>query len=123
MTQKQKFFPKNINMTPEQIKAYVEAKVKKENEAAIRHKQLTAIYIDRIDHAFLFAKFKDSDDVAAFHYNNRPNYGVMCCDFVSFYSGILSTSEASDEGKLIWHFVDRYFQERIALKYEYVRGL
>lgn len=119
MTQKQKFFPKYVNMTPEETKAYIDENLKKEKEAAIRHKQLTAIYIDRIDDAFRDAKFKDSADVADFHFKNRPNVGVICQHFFDFYS----VSDFHNDAILVWRFLDRYFQERTDLKYEYVRGL
>lgn len=123
MTQKPKFFAPHWNMTAEERQAKIDEALKKENEAAIKHKQLTSIYIDRIDDAFRYAKFKNTADVAAFHFKNRPSLRVMSLDFVSFYDGILSVSEADDDARLVWNFVDRYFQERVDLKYEYVRGL
>lgn len=119
----QKFFPKHVNMTPEQTKAYLDEKLKIEKEAAIRHKQLTAIYIDRIDLAFSNTKFKNEDDLVAFNDEHRPNSFVFARDFVSFYDGILKPHQADNESKLVWLFVDRYYQERLELKYKYVRGL
>jgi len=123
MTQKPKFFAPHWKMTQEERQAKIDEKRKKENEAAIRHKQLTSIYIDRIDDAFRYTKFKDTADVAAFHFKYRPSQRAMSMDFVSFYDGILSACDADDESILIWRFVDRYFQERVDLKHEYVRGL
>lgn len=119
MTQKPKFFAVGNDWTPEQIKAHVEENRRKEAEAAARHKQLTEIYIDRIDDAFRDAKFKDSADVAAFHYEHRPNTGVICKHFFDYYG----VSDFHNDAMLVRSFVDRYFQSRIALKYEYVRGL
>lgn len=123
MTQKPKFFAAHLKMTAEERQAKIDEALKKENEAAIKHKQLTAIYIDRIDDAFRYTKFKDTADVAAFHFKHRPSLRSMSMDFVSFYDGILSVSEADNDAKLVWNFVDRYFQERVDLKYEYARGL
>lgn len=119
MTQKPKFFAVGNDWTPEQLKAHVEKNRKEEDEAAARHKQLTAIYIDRIDDAFRGARFKDSADVAAFHFKNRPNVGVICQHFFDFYS----SSDFHNDALLVCRFLDRYFQERIELKEEYVRGL
>lgn len=123
MTQKPKFFAPHWNMTPEQRQAKIDERLKKENEAAIKHKQLTSIYIDRIDDAFRHAKFKDAADVAAFHCEHRPCARDICLDFVSFHKGILNACEADDEARLVLRFIDRYFQERVDLKYEYVRSL
>lgn len=119
MTQKLKFFAVGNDWTQEQKKAHVEKNKKEEAEAAARHKQLTAIYIDRIDDAFRDAKFKDSADVADFHFKNRPNVGVISQHFFDFYG----VSDFHNDAVLVWRFVDRYFQERVALKYEYVGGL
>ncbi|HHI2024079.1 TPA: hypothetical protein ACP4ZD_005185 [Klebsiella pneumoniae] len=119
MTQKPKFFAVGNDWTPEQLKAHVEKNRKEEAAAAARHKQLTEIYIDKIDDAFRDAKFKDSADVAAFHFKNRPNVGVICQHFFDFYG----SPDFHDDSRLVWRFVDRYFQDRIALKYEYVRRL
>lgn len=123
MTQKQKFFATHWLMTPEERQAKIDEQRKKESEAAIRHKQLTAIYIDRIDLAFSNTKFKNEDDLVSFNNQHRPNAFVFARDFVSFYDGILKPHEADRESKLVWWFVDRYYQERLELKYEYVRGL
>jgi len=118
-----KMTPTHWKMTAEERQAKIDEQRKKENEAAIRHKQLTAIYIDRIDDAFRYTKFKDTADVAAFHFKHRPSLRIMSLDFVSFYDGVLSVGEADDDAKLVWNFVDRYFQERLELKDKYVRGL
>lgn len=115
--------PTHWKMTPEERQAKIDEQRKKENEAAIKHKQLTSIYIDRIDNAFRHAKFKDTADVASFHFKYRPSLRAMSLDFVSFYDGILSVSDADNDAKLVWNFVDRYFQERVDLKYEYARRL
>lgn len=106
-------------MTPEERQAKIDEQRKKENEAAIKHKQLTAIYIDRIDDAFRDAKFKNREDIAAFHFKNRPDACVICEHFFDFYNA----PDFHDDALLVWEFLDRYFQERIALKYEYVGGL
>ena len=119
MTQKPKFFAVGNDWTPEQLKAHVEKNRKEEDEAAARHKQLTALYIDIIDDAFRDAKFKNSDDVAAFHFKNRPNAGVIYQHFFYFYG----SPDFHDDAVLVCRFLDRYFQERIDLKYKYVRGL
>lgn len=119
MTQKPKFFAVGNDWTPEQQKAHIEKNRKEEAAAAARHKQLTAIYIDRIDDAFRDAKFKDSADVSDFHFKNRPSVGVICKHFFDFYG----SPDFHDDAVLVCRFLDRYFQERIDLKYKYVRGL
>lgn len=106
-------------MTPAERQAKIDEKRKKESEAAIKHKQLTAIYIDRIDDAFRDAKFKNRADISDFYFENRLNVGAICRDFVSFYNSV----DAYNDAVLVWRFVERYFQERIELKYKHVRGL